>query len=98
MLQERITQFVGELRNIYILGKESAIGIWKGGKRGIEILASLVGRGIENLEELYQSHSHIFRLIMSQEIMEHISFAEDSCILSIEAKYQPHAKNVQVTQ
>ena len=98
MLKERLTQFVCELWNVYTLGKESPIGIRKGGKRGIEILASLVGRGVENLEELYQSHSHIFRLIMSQEIMEHISFAKDSCILCIEAEYQSHAKNIQVAE
>lgn len=90
VLQERIPKLVGELRNVYLLGEEATVGIGESGKCRVEILASLVGRGVEHLEELHQGHAHEAGAKLCEVVMKHVVLAKHACILGIETEHQAH--------
>ena len=90
VLQERVAQLVGELRNVYLLGEETAIGIREGGEVWAQVLASLVSRGVEHFEETEQFAAHRESVELCQVVVKLVALAEDARILGIEAEHQAH--------
>ena len=95
VLQQQHTYLLGEARNLYLFGEQTAIGVGECCEAFTHVWVAVLGLGVEHLEEPYQFGPHGVGVELRQVVVEHVVSSENSSILGIEAKHQTHAENVQ---
>ena len=97
MLQQCLFQFLSKLRYLYILFKESTIGIGECSQLFLQIFAALLWWSVQHLKEVTQCTTQILGLVDDKEVMELVA-SENACILCIKTEHYTDAKNVQPSQ
>ena len=98
MEQQRATYLVGELRDVYLLGKQSAVGVGEGCQHRLVVLAALLRRRVQLFKKAYEGHAHVLRLIVRHVVVEHVAPSEDPGILGIEAEDEADAEDVEIAR
>ncbi len=96
---QQVFQFVGELRNGFVLhGEEPAVDIGEHTQVVVQVRVTLGNGRIQHLEEREQRLPYLARRVAVDIVAEELLAPEDTRILRIEAEHEPHAEHVEAVQ